>query len=601
MATPTPASPLWYCANEALPPAWQWQAIRVSGPDAAKVLHHRSCNAVTPLALHTTYQGQPCYYGEGIANAVLDRKGYVLAPYSVHRESETSFLILTYASVAEILINEFKKYQLMDVASFETLELQQSVLIHHAGQLPNLPALPANGLQVLEKTSAGTPIAWLIESPFWQTGREQSYTALLLTTAESTLHTEALLEGLPPLEPNQWRYGLLEQGIPLWTVDVTPEEILPQTGLEHWTISYTKGCYLGQETIAKLKTYGGVGESLMGLALPKASCESVALALAKGHSLPLWQAGKRVGRLTSLNPETGHALAYLKRALRVPQTTLTLSWGETSEEVSVETLPTLQATVCLLPFGGTESNTAETQEALAGQLQASAVQLFMEDQPEEALAVLRQVLEEYPTFWQAHETLGVLLGRLERYPEGMAVFENLIQLNPDWVMAYTNLSVYALKLGNKELAEDWKAQATRVAMRVNIQKAMQAKAATPLSEAELEAQLKARRQDAEERIALFDVALQYNPNDALAHYGKGNLWKELGETAQALACFTLATVGNPNHTLAWLNRADCEFELLQYEACQASIEAGLAVASQRGDLQPLTKLQALQERLIPIS
>jgi tetratricopeptide (TPR) repeat protein len=134
-------------------------------------------------------------------------------------------------------------------------------------------------------------------------------------------------------------------------------------------------------------------------------------------------------------------------------------------------------------------------------------------------------------------------------------------------------------------------------MRLKVQEAMAKKQAAPLSEAALQEQLQAKRQDAEERIALFNVALQYNPNDALAHYGKGNLLRELGELELAHAAFQAATEGNPNHTLAWLQRAECGYDLLNETDCRYSLQEGIRIASQRGDLQPLTKLQALQAKL----
>ena len=49
------------------------------------------------------------------------------------------------------------------------------------------------------------------------------------------------------------------------------KRILPETGLEQHTVSYTKGCYLGQEVIARVRTYGALPFGLRGLVLECAS------------------------------------------------------------------------------------------------------------------------------------------------------------------------------------------------------------------------------------------------------------------------------------------------------------------------------------------
>ena len=47
--------------------------------------------------------------------------------------------------------------------------------------------------------------------------------------------------------------------------DISNKHILPETGLEHSSVSYNKGCYIGQEVIARIKTYGAPNFALMGL------------------------------------------------------------------------------------------------------------------------------------------------------------------------------------------------------------------------------------------------------------------------------------------------------------------------------------------------
>ena len=56
----------------------------------------------------------------------------------------------------------------------------------------------------------------------------------------------------------------LEAGIPRFGVEMTETNLAPEAGIESRAISYTKGCYIGQETIARIRTYGQVPKALRG-------------------------------------------------------------------------------------------------------------------------------------------------------------------------------------------------------------------------------------------------------------------------------------------------------------------------------------------------
>lgn len=57
----------------------------------------------------------------------------------------------------------------------------------------------------------------------------------------------------------------IEAGIPWYGIDMDETNLLPETGLEERAVSDTKGCYVGQEVIARLHTYGSVSRKLTGL------------------------------------------------------------------------------------------------------------------------------------------------------------------------------------------------------------------------------------------------------------------------------------------------------------------------------------------------
>lgn len=82
----------------------------------------------------------------------------------------------------------------------------------------------------------------------------------------------------------------VEAGIPLYGPDVDDSLILPETRLDA-LVSYTKGCYIGQETVARVKYRGHINRGLSGLVL-------------SGDQVPapgdlVVEDGKEVGRITS--------------------------------------------------------------------------------------------------------------------------------------------------------------------------------------------------------------------------------------------------------------------------------------------------------------
>lgn len=55
----------------------------------------------------------------------------------------------------------------------------------------------------------------------------------------------------------------IRAGFPAWGAELTDTVLPPEVGIETAAISYTKGCYVGQETIARMKTYGHPNRTLV--------------------------------------------------------------------------------------------------------------------------------------------------------------------------------------------------------------------------------------------------------------------------------------------------------------------------------------------------
>jgi folate-binding protein YgfZ len=132
----------------------------------------------------------------------------------------------------------------------------------------------------------------------------------------------------------------IEAGIPRFGADFDESNLPPEAGLEQRAVSYTKGCYIGQEVLARIRTYGQVAKALRGLRL---SDELKALPK-KGDKL--FKGEKEIGYVTSaLNSPVlrAHiALGYVRREA-----------NETGAELRLRTLEGESAvTIVPLPFTG---------------------------------------------------------------------------------------------------------------------------------------------------------------------------------------------------------------------------------------------------------
>jgi tetratricopeptide (TPR) repeat protein len=79
-----------------------------------------------------------------------------------------------------------------------------------------------------------------------------------------------------------------------------------------------------------------------------------------------------------------------------------------------------------------------------------------------AIELLKTALKDDPRNETAYEVLGVIYARQNRFPEAIQVMQELESLNPNNQMALMNLSIFYMKLGEKEIAENYKAKSTVV-------------------------------------------------------------------------------------------------------------------------------------------
>ena len=113
----------------------------------------------------------------------------------------------------------------------------------------------------------------------------------------------------------------VEAGIPLLGAELDEEVLPPEARLER-AVSTSKGCYVGQEIVARLRSRGQVNHLLVGLRVESAELPAVGAALQAG--------GRRTGEITSavVSPSEGPiALGYVRRAHAEPETRVDYEGG----------------------------------------------------------------------------------------------------------------------------------------------------------------------------------------------------------------------------------------------------------------------------------
>jgi folate-binding protein YgfZ len=243
---------------------------RLTGPDALRYLNGQVTADISPLA-----EGQGCYA------AVCTAKGRMEGDLFIARRG-ADFYLDAVPILHESLGLRLEKYLVADDAALE--DLSDLWHLNHVFGTAQ-PPLPDDGF-IVPRTRFGLPghDIWSPNPP---------------PTGESA-------------EPEVVETIRLEQGIPAWDAELTPTTLPPEAGPRLLAaISYTKGCYVGQETIARLKSVGHVNRTLVFLRSESSAFPGAAAKLAQGEK----EAGVITSAGYSPRLERGIALGYIQRAL----------------------------------------------------------------------------------------------------------------------------------------------------------------------------------------------------------------------------------------------------------------------------------------------
>ena len=144
----------------------------------------------------------------------------------------------------------------------------------------------------------------------------------------------ALAGGARPVGARAHESLRVEAGTPYLGHDVDDTVLLPEIPIEPW-VSYSKGCYIGQEVVVRIRDRGHVNRHLRGLVLDGETVPQ--------HGDVVFAGDAEIGRVTtavwSFGLKRPIALAYVRRQHAEPGTPVTVRSGETNLPSKVSALP----------------------------------------------------------------------------------------------------------------------------------------------------------------------------------------------------------------------------------------------------------------------
>jgi tRNA-modifying protein YgfZ len=262
--------------------------LLIRGSEAAEYLQGQLTNDVEGLA-----PGDGCYA------ALLDRKGHMQADMRVLRRGEDELWIDTEPVALEAARRHLQTYKIGRDVEVEDVGGERTILSligPRSFELAGSPPLPEHtsatvGPEGVECIAVGTTGGVDLIAPSEETERLR---AALLDAGAAEVSEEAA------------EILRVEAGVPRFGAEMDAATMPAEAGIVEAAVSFSKGCYIGQETVARLHYKGRPNRHLRGLHLSAPAAPGTALHLGE----------KEVGQIGSSCVSPAHgpiALAILRR------------------------------------------------------------------------------------------------------------------------------------------------------------------------------------------------------------------------------------------------------------------------------------------------
>jgi folate-binding protein YgfZ len=279
----------------------------LAGTDRSRFLHGQVTNDINHLTA-----GKGCYA------ALVTAKGRMESDLNVFALADE--LLLDFEpGLAQLVTQRLEKFivaddvQVVNVAPhYGLLSVQGPAAADTVRGLQLFPELPAKPLSLIKIVEPDLGELLVMNHPrLGSAGFDLFIPATALERlAERVIATTECVGGRR-CGWQAFEIARVEAGIPRFGVDMDSTNLPQECGIEQRAVSYTKGCYVGQEVLNRLHTMGHVNRELCRLRLP----DGLSALPAKGSKL-VWQ-GKEAGHITSAVTSPTHqanvALGYVRR------------------------------------------------------------------------------------------------------------------------------------------------------------------------------------------------------------------------------------------------------------------------------------------------
>jgi folate-binding protein YgfZ len=316
--------------------------ICLTGVDRLRFLHGQVTNNVRDLSV-----------GEGCYAALVTPKGKIESDLNIYRLQDELLLDFEPGLTARVM-QRLERYVIADdvqVVDVSPLYSLWSVQGPRAGEVFERADL---GLDFPAKDRSCTSCHHPEYGEIYATNVARTGSAgfdLFVPQPQCEPMGERLRQALTPIQGRVagWKaleIARLEAGIPRYGLDMDETNLPGESGIDGQAVSYSKGCYIGQEVIARIRTYGKVAKALRGLDFEMARVEN-----AKGTKLFIED--KEVGYLTStvFAPTFGRqlGLGYVRKEHNQVGTRLVLKTAEGEVAVRIVPLPFSAAELAVEP------------------------------------------------------------------------------------------------------------------------------------------------------------------------------------------------------------------------------------------------------------
>ena len=295
-----------------------WRAkLVVTGRDRTRWLNSMVSNNIRDLAS-----------GHGVYSFLLNPQGHILGDMYVFIRGE-SFLIDSDRAQAGKLAQLLKKYIIMDQVVLS--EAGEGVITALGLEGPqSKEVLVRAGLEPSEMQPLEVEDRMWSDIPFSLVRTLQGGYVIWLSPDNAGAMWEALAAaGATPVGAEALETWRIACGVPRYGVDIRERDLPQETGQEQ-ALNFSKGCYIGQEIVERIRSRGGVHRQLAGFSFA-------------GQAPPagskIERDGRELGEITSvalLPSGEAMGLGYLRREVGGPGTAIEVGG--------------VQATVCELPF-----------------------------------------------------------------------------------------------------------------------------------------------------------------------------------------------------------------------------------------------------------